>query len=140
MLATLVLSALLSILLACGAMARGDAASSNDVAAYLGTWQRVTGGEPDAQRSLVVERQDGDTRVTFGDLTTGLSAGGVVTVRAGRLSLDPPTGNGILDAPGLQLSLGADGRLVVDEVPDDGTTEPVWVYERSVTPGATAGP
>ena len=46
--------------------------------------------------------------------------------------MDMPAANGIIDgATSLQLSLDAGGQLVVDQVLDDGTTEPVWVYDRT---------
>ena len=128
------------VLVTAGATACGSAAASNEVAGFLGVWQRVEGGEPDAQRTLLVERQDDATRATFSDLTTGLSAGGVVTPADGYLQLDLPAGNGLLDASALQLSLDADGQLVVDKVLPDETTEPVWIYARAPSPGATVEP
>ena len=74
------------------------------------------------------------------NLTTGFSAGGVAKLEDGYLALELPAGDGLLDAPGLQLSLDVNGQLVVDQVLDDGTTEPVWVYERASSSGAATEP
>jgi hypothetical protein len=137
-LVTLLLVALVPLVAA--ATGCGSAAESTEVAAYLGSWQRVEGGAADAQRTLLVERQDDVVRAEFSDLTTGFDAGGVATLEDGYLALDLPAGNGLLDAPGLQISLDANGQLIVDRVLDDGTTEPVWVYERAPSPGATTEP
>jgi hypothetical protein len=108
----------------------GPAAESNETAAYFGSWQRVEGGAADPRQTLVVERQGDAVRATFSDLTTGSTSGGVAALEDGYLVLDLPAGSGLLDAPGLQFSLDANGQLVVDRVLGDGTTEPVWVYER----------
>lgn len=136
---TLVLLALVPFV-AAGATACGSAADANETAAYLGSWQRVVGGEADSQQMLLVEQQDGAVRTTFSDLTTGFNAGGVATLKDGCLVLDLPAGNGLLDTPGLQLSLDANGQLVVDQVLSDGTTEPVWAYARTPSPGAATEP
>ena len=138
-LVTLVLLALVT-LAAAAATACGSAAESNEIAAYLGSWQRVDGGEANAQQTLLVERQDDAARATFSDLSTGFTAAGVTTLKDGYLVLELPAGNGLLDAPGLQLSLDVNGQLVVDQVLSDGTTEPVWVYERAASPGAATEP
>jgi hypothetical protein len=130
---TLALFALVA-LVAAGVTACGSGAQSNEIAAYLGSWQRVEGGEADPQQTLLVEPQGDTVRTTFGDLTTGLTSGGVATLEDGILVLALPADNGLLDAPALQLSLDAAGRLVVDRDLGDGTTEPVWVYERVASP------
>jgi len=136
---TLVLLALVPFV-AAGATACGSAADANETAAYLGSWQRVVGGEADSQRVLLVEQRDGGVRTTFSDLTTGFNAGGVATLKDGCLVLDLPARTGLLDAPGVQLSLDANGQLVVDQVLSDGTTEPVWIYERAQSTGAATEP
>jgi hypothetical protein len=131
---------LLLLALVVGVTACGSSAESNEIAAYLGSWQRVVGGEANAQQTLVVERQGDAVRTTFSDLATGLTVGGVATLGDGYLAQDLPAASGLLDAPGLQLSLDLNGQLVVDQVLSDGTTEPVWVYGRAPSPGATPEP
>ena len=80
----------LALFAAAGVTACGSSADSNAIAAYLGAWQRVEGGEADPQKVLLVERQDGAARTTFSDLTTGFTAGGVATLEDGYLALDLP--------------------------------------------------
>ncbi len=136
----LVVLALLALVpLAVGATACGSA-ESDQIGAYVGSWQRVVGGAADPRQALVVGRQDGAARVTFHDLQNGSAAGGLATLEDGYLALDLPVGSGLLDAPEVQLSLDGSGQLVVDRVLGDGTTEPVRVYERAPAPGASTEP
>ncbi|HTX70444.1 MAG TPA: hypothetical protein VMH50_15055 [Thermoleophilia bacterium] len=128
------------VLAAIALSACGGVTSSNQIAGYLGVWQRVVGGEPDSRLTLVVERQGDAARATFSDLQTGSAAGGVTTPGDDYLSLELPAGNSLLDATGLQLSLDDNGELVVDKVLSDGTTEPVWIYARAASPVATSAP
>lgn len=134
-----IIAAALASVAACGA------ASSPDVGFYAGSWLRVDGGEPNPRITLTVERDSDGATVTFrasdGD---GPNASAAVTMRDGYLACDLPARSDVLDgATGLQLSLDQDGQLVVDKVLTDGTTEPVWIYERppaAASPPATAAP
>jgi type IV pilus biogenesis protein CpaD/CtpE len=107
--------------------------SDSQLAAYVGAWQRVVGGEPDPSLTLLVARTDDGASLTFTD-QSGSRSEGVATLKDASLVMDMPAANGIIDgATRLQLSLDAGGQLVVDQVLDDGTTEPVWVYDRTST-------
>ena len=111
----------------------GCGSSDSQLAAYLGAWQRVVGGEPDPSLTLLVARTDDGASLTFTD-QSGSRSEGVATLEDASLVMDMPAANGIIDgATRLQLSLDAGGQLVVDQVLDDGTTEPVWVYDRTST-------
>jgi hypothetical protein len=126
----LLLTVLTTAALACGCGAASDA----ETGAYLGSWQRVVAGEPDPSHVLHVERRGDSVRLTFSD-DSGPKAG-EATLEDGCLVMSMPAANGIMDgATGLQLSLGDSGQLVVDRVLDDGTTEPVWVYDRTAPVG-----
>jgi hypothetical protein len=118
------------VLLAGAAAACGDSAASG-VALYLGDWQRVEGGEPNPAVTLHVEADGDDAALTFEDSTRSFRAQAPATPQDDVLVMEMPAENGIVDgATSLQLSLDAGGQLVVDQVLADGTSEPVWVYER----------
>jgi hypothetical protein len=122
------------VLAVCVLIALSGCGGSSDpeLAAYVGSWQRVVGGEPDAALTLVVARTDEGATLTFADSSGPRTASGEATVQDGCLVLDMPVGAGILDGvTRLQVSLDAGGQLVVDKVLDDGTTEPVWLYDRA---------
>jgi hypothetical protein len=131
--------------------------SSSDVGPYLGVWQRVEAGAPDPDFTLTVARQGDGAAVTFANLTNGQSRTAAATVEDGYLACsssardDPmlqPTGPGspspgVISSPpavsDFQLSVDENGQLVVDLVLADGTTEPVWLYDRAPA-SATAEP
>jgi hypothetical protein len=109
----------------------GSAAA--EVGAYSGAWQRVVGGEPEPSFTLLVEQTGEGAELIFAD-ASGVRAQGVATLEDGCLVLQVPADNGIVDgASVLKLSLGDGGQLVVDRVLGDGTTEPVWVYDRAAS-------
>ena len=98
--------------------------------------------------TLTVARQGTGAAVTFTDLTNGQSRTVAATGEDGYLACTLPTGDdpqaqlagvgspspGAQPAPSesdLQLSVDENGQLVVDLVLADGTTEPVWIYDRA---------
>lgn len=127
----LVAALLLAFLIPAAAAVSGCGAADTEVAGYVGAWQRVVAGAPDPSLTLVVTRSSEGATLAFTD-ASGLQAQGVASLEDDRLVLRMPADNGTLDAAtSLEVTLGADGRLVVDRVLDDGTTEPVWIYERA---------
>jgi hypothetical protein len=136
------LVALALVLLAAAVVACG-VSSSPDVGPYLGIWQRVDGGVPDPDFTLNVSRQGDGAAVTFANLSNGRSQTVVATAEDGYLACTLPAGDDPQvqpAAPGsasvptqsdLQLSVDENGQLVVDLVLADGTTEPLWVYDRA---------
>lgn len=126
------MSCLLLALVALAAAASSCGAGSDArLAAYLGAWERVVAGEPDPGHALVVERSDDGATLTFVD-PSGRQSQGFASFADGVLTMEMPLQNGILDgASGLRVSLDAGGQLVVDRVLGDGTSEPVWVYDRA---------
>jgi len=126
--ATLVLFALLLI---AGAVTACGGSAASGVPLYLGAWQRVDGGEPNPAVTLLVEAKGDDAALTFRDLSRSFQAQTTATLQDDILVMEMPAENGIVDgATSLQLSLDAGGQLVIDQVLADGTSEPVWVYER----------
>ena len=93
-------------------------------------------------------RQGDGAAVTFADLTNGQSRTVAASAEDGYLACSlpigddpqtPPAGSspspGVISSPpavsDLQLSVDENGQLVVDLVLADGTTEPVWIYDRA---------
>jgi len=151
--------ALFTLIVAAALAAGCGGSSSADLGIYLGSWERVDGGEPNPDFTLTVVRQGDGAAVTFGNQTNGQSQTVAATAQDGYLACslgtggDPlfqPTGPGS-PSPGvasqppavsnLQLSVDEDGQLVVDLVLADGTLEPVWIYDRTaVSAPASAEP
>ena len=145
----LVLALALLVIGAAGLAACGS--SSSDSGPYLGVWQRVEAGAPNPDFTLTVARQGDGAAVTFADLTNGQSRTVAATAEDGYLACTLPNGDdpqtqpagpsrlsGVPSEADLQLSVDENGQLVVDLVLADGTTEPVWIYDRA--PAATAEP
>jgi hypothetical protein len=145
----------LFVIAAAGVAACGGS-SSSDLGPYLGVWQRVDAGAPNPAVTLTVARQGDGAAVTFANLSNGQSRTVAASAEDGYLacslsarddSMVRPAGPGS-PSPGVhssppaasnfQLSVDENGQLVVDLVLADGTTEPVWIYDRA--PSATAEP
>ena len=143
----LLLALALLVIAAAGAAACGGA-SSSDIGPYLGVWQRVEGGTANPAFTLTVAKQGDGGSVTFANLTNGQSRTVAATAEDGYLACTLPTGDdpqaqpsgagspapGAQQAPSrsdLQLSVDENGQLVVDLILADGTTEPVWIYDRA---------
>ena len=118
--------------------------SSSDMGPYLGVWQRVEAGAPNPDFTLTVARQGDGAAVTFADLSNGQSRTVAATAKDGYLACTLPNGDdpqaqpagpspssGVPLESDLQLSIDENGQLVVDLVLADGTTEPVWIYDRA---------
>jgi hypothetical protein len=128
------LAALLVLIVVTAVVASGCGGSDAQLAAFTGSWQRVVSGEPDPSYTLLVERSEDGTTLAFID-PSGFRAQGRATLREDYLVMEMPADNGIFDgATSLQVSLDSGGQLIVDRVLDDGTTEPVWVYDRATQP------
>jgi hypothetical protein len=140
----------LFLIAAAGLAACGDS-SSSDIGPYLGVWQRVEAGAPNPDFTLTVARQGDGTAVTFANLSNGQSRTVAATAVDGYLACTLPNGHdpqaqlagsspsaGVPSESDLQLSVDENGQLIVDLVLADGTTEPVWIYERALS--ATAEP
>jgi hypothetical protein len=120
---------------------------SADIAQYLGVWQRVGGGAPDPDFTLTVAAQGDGAAVTFANAANGQSQTVAAAVQDAYLSCTLPNGDDPAPTPAagvpaesdLQLSVDVNGQLVVDLVLADGTTEPIWVYERAA-PSASVEP
>ena len=142
------------LVIAAGVAACGGS-SSSDIGSYLGLWQRVEGGTPNPDFTLTVARKGDGGAVTFVNRTNGQSETVAATVEDGYLACTLPGGDdplgqaagadepspGAQQAPSesdLQLSVDENGQLVVDLVLADGTTEPVWFYDRA--PAASPAP
>ena len=141
----------LFVIAAAGVAACGGS-SSSDVGPYLGVWERVEAGAPNPDFTLTVARQGDGAAVTFANLSNGQSRTVAATAEDGYLACTLPNGDGSQPPPAgpspspgvpsesdLQLSLDENGQLVVDLVLADGTTGPVWIYDREST-SATAEP
>ena len=133
----------LLVMAAAGAVACGGS-SSSDVGPYLGVWQRVEAGAPNPDFTLTVTRRGDGAAATFANLSNGQNRTVAATAKDGYLACtlpnrdDPhaqPAGpspsSGVPLESDLQLSVDENGQLVVDLVLADGTTEPVWVYDRA---------
>jgi len=135
---------LLALLAACllvAAAAGCGGSPAEDVAPYLGAWQRLEGGAPDPLSTLTIARRDDAVSATFADQTRGASVTVPATAEDGYLACTLPagdTGLPVLDGSpaqsDLQLSLDENGQLVVDLVLEDGTLEPVLIYDRAAAP------
>jgi hypothetical protein len=114
---------------------------SADIGQYLGAWQRVDGGEPDPDFTLTVTTQGDGAALTFANAANGQSQTVAATVEDDHLSCRLPNGDdpaptpvpGVPAESDLQLSVDVNGQLVVDLVLADGTTEPIWIYERAAS-------
>jgi hypothetical protein len=150
----LVLALALFVIAAAGVAACGGS-SSSDVGPYLGVWERVEAGAPNPDFTLTVARQGDGAAVTFANLSNGQSRTVAATAEDGYLACSlrngddpqtPPAGSspspGVVSSPpalsNFQLGVDENGQLIVDLVLADGTTEPVWIYDRA--PSATAEP
>jgi hypothetical protein len=147
----LVLALALLVIATAGAAACGGS-SSSDLGPYLGVWQRVEAGAPNPDFTLTVAGQGDGASVTFANLANGQSRTVAATAEDGYLACTLPTGDDPQTQPAgsspssavpsesdLQLSVDENGQLVVDLVLADGTTEPVWIYDRAPA-SATAEP
>jgi hypothetical protein len=129
------------------AAAAGCGGASSDIGPYLGAWQRVDGGAPSSDFTLTVTTQGDGAALDFANHSNGQSQTVAATVEDGYLACTLPNGADPVPSPApgvpaesdLQLSLDGNGQLVVDLVLADGTTEPVWIYERA-TPSASVEP
>jgi hypothetical protein len=143
----LALLALVIMTAAVVAAAGCGGSASSDIGPYLGVWQRVDGGAPSPDFTLSVTTQGDGASVTFANAANGQSQTVAATVEDGFLACTLSNGDGPAPTPApgvpaesdLQLSLDGSGRLVVDLVLADGTTEPIWIYERAA-PSASAEP
>ena len=139
----LVLALALLVIAAAGVAACGGS-SSSDIGPYLGVWQRVEAGAPNPDFTLTVARQGDGAAVTFANLSNRQSRTVAATAEDGYLACTLPNGDdpqtpaagpspssGVPSVSDLQLSLDENGQLVVDLVLADGTTEPVWIYDRA---------
>jgi hypothetical protein len=112
---------------------------SSDISSYLGVWQRVDGGAPNPDVTLTVAAQGDGAALTLVDQGNAQSQTVAATVGDGYLACTLPSSDGTAPTPvsgvpaesDLQLSVGEGGQLVVDLVLADGTTEPIWIYERA---------
>jgi hypothetical protein len=144
LLVLLALAVIVAAAIGCGG------SGSADVGPYLGAWQRVDGGAPDPDFTLAVTTQGGGAALTFANQSSGQSQTLAATVEDGYLACTLPNGDDpaptlALAVPAesdLQLSVDGNGQLVVDLVLADGTTEPIWIYERAaaVAPSASVEP
>lgn len=128
-----------------GLAACGDSRAPLD--ALAGTWLRIDGGQPAADLVLTVAGSgDAGARVTFVDKATGDSLSATARLEDDVLQATLPSADGsALAVPGvsgeLTVRLSIDegtGELVVDRVLADGTSEPLWLYERAAetSPGS----
>jgi len=150
------LAVALFTLIAAASLAAGCGGSSSaELGIYLGSWERVDGGVPDPEFTLTVARQGDGATVTLANLTNGQSQTVAATAQDGDLACSlttrdepflQPSGPGS-PSPGIAsqppavskflLSVDENGQLIVDLVLADGTTEPVWIYDRaSASPSA----
>jgi hypothetical protein len=141
--------ALLAAVVAAAFAAAGCGGSSRtaDLAPFLGRWDRVEAGAPNADFTLDVERAGTGVRLMFTDRTNGISQTVAGTGEDGYVactlattddSLLLPAGAeapspGVATAPptsvSLQLSIDEGGQLIVDLVLADGTLQPIWIYQ-----------
>jgi len=145
--------ALLTLIIAAALAAGCGGSSSADLGIYLGVWQRVDGGEPNPDFTLTVAEQGNGASVTLANHTNGLSQTVAATAQDGYLACSLPNGDSsraqpavsgspvpdvqqVPSASDLQLSVDENGQLIVDLVLADGTTEPVWVYDRATAPAS----
>ena len=146
--------ALLTLIIAAALAAGCGGSSSADHGIYLGVWQRVDGGEPNPDFTLTVAEQGNGASVTLANHANGLSQMVTATAQDGHLACtlttrDEPSlqpsgpgspSPGIVSQPpavsNFLLSVDENGQLIVDLVLADGTTEPVWVYDRATAPAS----
>jgi hypothetical protein len=144
------LFAILALVVVIAAVIGCGGSGSSGIGPYLGVWQRVDGGAPDPSFTLTVTTQGDGAALTFANQSNGQSRTVPATVEDGHLACTLPNGDDSATTPAsgvpaesdLQLSVDENGQLVVDLVLADGTTEPIWVYERAapVTPSASVEP
>lgn len=128
-------------------------ASGAGAGLFAGSWQRVKAGAPDPDATLRIAVDGDRVSLAFADLVAGTSQTTAGTVEDGCIICTILTRDTVADvAPGsdaaaqleggtdadVQLSLDENGRLVVDLVLEDGTLEPIWVYQRAgeASPGS----
>jgi hypothetical protein len=119
----------------------GGSTSTADLAPFVGRWERVEAGAPNADFTLEIERNGDTVRLTFTNHTNSMSQTVTGTAQAGGIACTLPNATGGAPpgspAPGvparsdLVLSLDDDGQLIVDLVLSDGTLEPIWIYQRA---------